>query len=36
VGRKLECKAAGKAMKRKLADALVENNNDLKSELEAF
>ncbi|MFT4764897.1 MAG: uncharacterized membrane protein HdeD (DUF308 family) [Oleispira sp.] len=32
----IEGNAAGEAMKRKLADALLENNNDLKGELEAF
>jgi hypothetical protein len=32
----IEGKAAGEAMKRKLADALVENNNNLKGELEAL
>jgi hypothetical protein len=32
----IEGKAAGEAMKRKLADALLENNNNLKGELEAF
>ena len=32
----IEGNATGEAMKRKLADALLENNNDLKGELEAF
>lgn len=32
----IEGKGAGEAMERKLAEALLENNNDLKGELEAI